>query len=488
MILLLLLLIPFASGLFILFVKNNLLSRITALLAAGLNLSLTFILIFNGQDASFALTQVNYIGIDFELGVDATSLLMLLLTNLLFPVIIASGINCRQEKVPLLHALILFSQSALIGVFLAQNAILFYVFWELTLLPIYFMLLLWGDENRRAVTLKFFIYTVLGSLFLLFGIIYLYNISPDPHTTDFHVLSQLEIPSHVQVWLFWILFIAFAIKMPLFPFHSWQPGTYAMAPTQGVMILAGVMTKMGIYGALKFIFPIVPLGVEFWKDTIIILSLIGMVYASIIAYRQVNLKRLVAFSSMAHISLLVTALFAVNQFALQGALIQVVSHGIVIVALFYLTMLIQEKTGTLSIDSMGGVKHIAPKLSVFMLIVVLGSISLPLTAGFVGEFLILIGLFKSSIWIAAIAGLSMILGAIYMLYAYQRVMLGEVKTYIGTIVDMKTVDYFILIPLLVLLIGLGVYPQPIIELTNGSIEILQHYVLSTCEVVKNVIY
>jgi NADH-quinone oxidoreductase subunit M len=307
----------------------------------------------------------------------------------------------------------------------------------------------------------------------LFGIIYLYQLTPGAHTTDFAAFNKLNIPASTQIWLFWILFIAFAIKMPVFPFHTWQPPTYNMASTQGVMILAGVMTKMGIYGALRFLFPVIPQGVIYWQNTVIILSLIGVIYASLIAFRKTNLKMLIAFSSMAHISLMVAAMFVLNTYAIQGLLIQTISHGVTIAALFYIVSLIKEKTGTIELPQLGGLKLQAPKMALLLLIVVLGSIALPLTAGFVGEFLMITGLFQQSIWFAAIGGLTMILGAIYMLYAYQRAMLGEKKSVFNKITDMRTLDYLILIPLIMVIIGLGIYPQPILNLFDQSIHATQ---------------
>ncbi len=295
--LLLILLIPFITGFTLLGVRNAAAVKVVALSSAILTLFLTVSLVFFLPATRFSVSWINFLGTDFSLGYDGISSIMLLLTNLLFPFIILAGFKHEQKQVPVLYALILFTQSALIGVFLAQNAFLFYVFWELALIPVYFILLLWGGANRRAITFKFFIYTLTGSLILLFGIIFLYQLTPSPHSTDFLAFSQLIIPANTQIWLFWILFIAFAIKMPVFPFHTWQPPTYTMASTQGVMILAGVMTKMGIYGALRFLFPIVPLGVLFWQNTVIVLSLIGVIYASIIAFRQTNLKKLIAFSS-----------------------------------------------------------------------------------------------------------------------------------------------------------------------------------------------
>ncbi len=474
MIVLVILLIPFITGLLLLLLRNAATVKMVALASAIVNLVATISMVFSVQANSYSVSWINFLGINFALGYDGTSLIMLILTSLLFPFIILAGMKREQKHAGLLYALILFTQSALIGVFLAQNAFLFYIFWELTLIPLYFILLLWGGEGRRNVTFKFFIYTLTGSLFLLFGIIYLYSLTPGAHTTDFSVFSQLNIPANTQIWLFWVLFIAFAIKMPVFPFHTWQPSTYTMAPTQGVMILAGVMTKMGIYGALRFLFPVIPLGVQYWQTTVIVLSLIGVIYASVIAFRQTNLKTLIAFSSMAHISLMVAAMFVLNYYALQGLLFQVLSHGVTIIALFYIVMLIEEKTGTLELTKMGGIKLLAPNMAILFLLVVLGSIALPLTAGFVGEFLIITGLFQQSIWFALFGGITMVLGAIYMLYAYQRVMLGDKKVGFENITDLRLIDYIVLIPLITIILVLGIYPQPVFNLVEASVNTMQN--------------
>lgn len=482
MILLVILLIPFITGLLLLLVRNAAMVKQLALASSLFNFMATLSLVFTFPACEYSVNWINFLGVNFALGYDGISLVMLLLTSLLFPFIFMAGLKREQENTNYLYALILFTQSALIGVFLAQNAFLFYIFWELTLIPLYFILLLWGGEGRRNVTLKFFVYTLTGSLFLLFGIIYLYSLTPGLHTTDFSAFSQLNIPANTQVWLFWVLFIAFAIKMPVFPFHTWQPSTYTMAPTQGVMILAGVMTKMGIYGALRFLFPIIPAGVLYWQNTVIILSLIGVVYASVIAFRQTNLKTLIAFSSMAHISLMVAAMFVLNYYALQGLLFQVLSHGVTIVALFYIVMLIEEKTGTLELPQMGGIKLLAPNLAILFLLVVLGSIALPLTAGFVGEFLIITGLFQQSIWFALFGGITMVLGAIYMLYAYQRVMLGDKRPGIENITDLRRIDYVVLIPLITLIFVLGIYPQPVFNLVEASVNTMQNLLVPAAHV------
>jgi NADH-quinone oxidoreductase subunit M len=471
MILLILLIIPIVTGLFLLSFRKAKIVRSIALGSSIVNLLITLTLVFTPSSTIYALNWINFMGISFSLGIDGISLIMILLTNLLFPFILLAGFSREQRNVHLLNFLILFTQSALLGVFMAQNAFLFYVFWELALIPVYFILLIWGGDGRRTITFKFFIYTLTGSLFLLFGIIYLYQLTPGSHTTDFTALNQLQIPEGTQIWLFWILFIAFAIKMPVFPFHTWQPPTYKMASTQGVMILAGVMTKMGIYGVLRFLLPVAPLGVIFWQNTVIILSLTGVIYASVIAFRKTNLKMMIAFSSMAHISLMVAAMFALNRYAFQGLLFQVLSHGVTIVALFYVACLVKEKTGTTEMPQLGGLKIKAPNLAILFLIILLGSIALPLTAGFVGEFLMIAGLFQESVWFAVVGGMTMILGAIYMLYAYQRVMLGNQKTAFEHIGDLLSLDYLILIPLIAIILGLGIYPQPIFDLLKPVTEI-----------------
>jgi len=449
--------------------------KTVALCSALITLVLT-LFASSEPNTNFSINELNFLGDQFSLGLDGISVIMLLLTNTLFPFILLSGFKQKQSQPSFLYAMLLLVQSFLIGVFLARSAFLFYIFWELALIPVYFILLLWGGEGKRSITLKFFIYTLAGSLLLLFGIIYLYQLTPGLHSTTFDAFNHLHLSYDDQVWLFWILFLAFAIKMPIFPFHTWQPATYTMAPPQGVMILAGIMTKMGIYGVLRFIFPIVPLGAAYWQNFVITISLIGMVYASIIAFRQNNLKRLIAFSSLAHISLMCAAMFAMNYYAMQGVLVQVVGHGVTIVVMFYLITLIEERSGSLEQSFMGGMKLKAPQLALMFLIVSLGSIALPLTTGFIGEFLMLNGLFSNSIWYAAVGGLAMILSAIYMLYAYQRAMLGELDARLLKIDDIKTIDYIIIIPLIVLIFGFGIFPEPIIDMVEVPIKNLQDIV------------
>jgi NADH-quinone oxidoreductase subunit M len=260
-----------------------------------------------------------------------------------------------------------------------------------------------------------------------------------------------------------------------------------MASSQGVMILAGAMTKMGIYGALRFLFPVVPFGVLYWQNTVIIMCLIGVIYASVIAFRQTNLKILIAYSSMAHISLMAAAIFVFNYYALYGLLFQVLAHGLTIIALFYIACLIKEQTGTFELPKMGGLKLKSANLAVLFLIVILGSIALPLTAGFVGEFLMIAGLFKHSAWFALLGGTTMIFGAVYMLYAYQRAMLGEQNPAYEKISDIKTLDYLILVPLIVIIFVLGIFPQPIFNLIDEPVNSMQNLLKPVADIISGIV-
>ncbi|TXI77828.1 MAG: NADH-quinone oxidoreductase subunit M, partial [Flavobacteriales bacterium] len=272
-------------------------------------------------------------GLRLVLGYDGVGLLMLILTAVVFPFIVAAGYGQPEDRPARFNALLLLTQCFLFGVFLAQNAVLFYIFYELTLIPVFFMLLYWGGADRRAITVRFFIYTLLGGLSLLFGIVYL--LVNNGGNGDLGALAALNLPADTQVWLFWALFLAFAIKLPIFPFHGWQPETYHMAPLQGTMVLGAVMLKMGLYGVYKLVFPLVPAGVVYWQDTVIVLALIGAVYAGIVAFRQADLKRLVAYSSLSHVGVMCAGLFAWNAYGISGSLYQAFAHAVLVVSLFY---------------------------------------------------------------------------------------------------------------------------------------------------------
>ncbi|MBE5319641.1 NADH-quinone oxidoreductase subunit M [Pedobacter sp. MR2016-19] len=409
------------------------------------------------------------LGINFHAGIDGISLLVVLLTNLLVPIIILSSYKHDYKNPAAFYALILFMQTGLLLVFTALDAFLFYIGWEAALIPIYFICAIWGGKDRIRINMKFFVYTIAGSLFMLMGIIYLYLQNP-AHNFDIQAFYALNLDSVQQGWIFWAFFIAFAIKMPIFPFHTWQPDTYTAAPAQGTMLLSGIMLKMGIYGVIRWLLPIVPSGVHDWGQLVIILSIIGIVYASLIAFTQKDAKRLVAYSSIAHVGLIAAGIFAFNQQGMQGAMVQMLSHGINVVGLFFVLDIIFSRVKTNKIEELGGIAKVAPQLAIAFLIIVLGTVALPGTNGFIGEFLLLMGVYNYGIWAAAIAGLTIIFGAVYMLRMYQNVMLGETNSLTITFTDIKGTEKLVLYTICALIIVLGVYPKPILHLTEASVQ------------------
>lgn len=409
------------------------------------------------------------LGINFHAGIDGISLLVVLLTNLLVPIIILSSFNHEYKNPAAFYALILFMQTGLLLVFTALDAFLFYIGWEAALIPIYFICAIWGGKDRIRINMKFFVYTIAGSLFMLMGIIYLYLQNP-AHNFDIQAFYALNLDSAQQGWIFWAFFIAFAIKMPIFPFHTWQPDTYTAAPTQGTMLLSGIMLKMGIYGVIRWLLPIVPFGVRDWGQVAIVLSIIGIVYASLIAFTQKDAKRLVAYSSIAHVGLIAAGIFAFNQQGMQGAMVQMLSHGINVVGLFFVLDIIFNRLKTNKIEELGGIAKVAPQLAITFLIIVLGTVALPGTNGFIGEFLLLMGVYNYGIWAAAIAGLTIIFGAVYMLRMYQNVMLGQTNSLTITFTDIKGTEKLVLYTICALIIVLGVYPKPVLHLTEASVQ------------------
>jgi NADH-quinone oxidoreductase subunit M len=415
------------------------------------------------------LPWIQELGISFHAGIDGISLITVLLTNVLVPIIILASYQHNYQKSASFFALILFMQTGLLLVFTAMDAFLFYIGWEAALIPVYFICAIWGGKDRIRVNMKFFVYTIGGSLFMLLGIIYLYLQNP-AHNFDIQAFYQISLDPVQQGWIFWSFFIAFAIKMPIFPFHTWQPDTYTEAPTAGTMLLSGIMLKMGIYGVIRWLLPIVPAGVQEWGTTAIILSIIGIVYASLIAFTQKDAKRLVAYSSIAHVGLISAGIFALNQQGMQGAMIQMLSHGINVVGLFFVLDIIFSRLKTNKIAELGGIAKVAPKLAIAFLIIVLGTVALPGTNGFIGEFLLLMGVYQFNIWAVVFAGLTIILGAVYMLRLYQQVMLGQTNALTGGFSDIRGSEQLVLVIICMLIIVMGVYPKPILHLSEASVQ------------------
>jgi NADH-quinone oxidoreductase subunit M len=473
MILIALLLIPFLTATLLVVARPDRAARMIAMVSS----LITAVLVIaqwtkytGGELTFFNRDWIPQLGLRLVFGYDGVGLLMLVLTAVIFPFIIGAGAKLGGNDRPaLVNALLLYTQSALFGVFSAQNAFLFYIFYELSLIPLFFLLLFWGGERRRAITMRFFIYTLLGGLSLLFGIIYCVLQEPS-HSADFAALRNLDLPIDTQTWLFWALFLAFAIKLPIFPFHSWQPDTYTMAPIQGTMVLGGVLLKMGLFGVVRLVFPIVPEGVLEWRTLVIWLAIIGALYAGIIAFRQRDLKRLVAYSSLSHVGILCAGLFAQNVYGISGSFYQAFAHAVLVVCMLYLVGAIETRMGTRELDQMGGLKHKAPRLAALFFLVMLNAVALPLTQSFVGEWLMFNGLWQleNGVWMTVAAVCTIIIGAIYMLWAYQRVMLGPVNEKLAAN-DADSTDHLVLVPLIAVTLILGVHPAPILHLLDGSV-------------------
>jgi NADH-quinone oxidoreductase subunit M len=374
------------------------------------------------------------------------------------------------------YALMLLSQAGLMGVFVSLDALLFYFFWELALIPVYFLCSLWGGEKRIQATFKFFIYTFTGSILMLVGIIWLYSHTPD-HSFSLESFYHLRkiVSTSDQVWLFWLFFIAFAIKMPVWPLHTWQPDTYEQAPTAVTMVLSGVMVKMGLLGVIRWLAPVLPIGTWAWGDTASALCIIGMIYASLIAMRQDDLKRLVAYSSIAHIGLMCLAIFATTQTGMQGVMIQMFNHGINIIGMWIVVDLIERQFHTRKISELGGLAQKAPALAILLVIVALANVALPLTNAFIGEFLLFSGIYTSAatsynLVFTVAAGISIIFSAVYTLNMIQKVFFGPTNRLTEKAKDIRVNEKLILAAIVVIIVLIGVYPKPVLELTRGTVE------------------
>lgn len=428
--------------------------------------------ITQGDEAFYINEQwVSLPKVNFHLGVDGLSMLLILLTNFLLPVIILSGFNRQITNARSYFSLMLVMQFALLGVFMAMDGLLYYIFWEMALIPIYFIALIWGGPRRVPITLKFFIYTLAGSLLMLFGFIMLYWYNPG-QSFDIRELYGNEISAENQSWLFWMFFLAFAIKIPIVPFHTWQADTYRESPTQGTMLLAGIMLKMGTYSLLRWLLPVLPLGVAKWGPLAIVLCVIGIVYASVIALKQKNLKDLLAYSSVAHVGLISAGIFAINLYGFQGSAVQMLAHGINVVGLFFCADIIMNRTNTLSIDALGGIRNQAPVFSTMFMVIVLGSIALPLTNGFIGEFLLLYGVYEYNTWLAVLATTTVIFGAVYMLRMYKKIMLGNAGAQTLIFPDLKWNESLALGVIVVVIIFMGVYPKPVMDLAEPALQLI----------------
>ena len=470
---------PLVAGLVAFIIRKENAVKNWAILASLITLGISIVsLVYADNSKHFYLNNVSYywlryLGSNFTLGLDGMGHMLTALTAVAFPIIFIATNKSNYKNANAFYGLMLLTQSGLMGVFTAMDLLVFYFFWELAVIPAYFLCSRWGGEKRIQATFKFFVYTFTGSLLMLVGIIYLYmHTVPSAnaeHSFSMNAIYNAVLSPAEKNWLFWLFFIAFAIKMPVFPFHTWQPDTYEQAPTSTTMVLSGIMVKMGVFAVIRWILPVFPDAVTGFDNIVIGLSVIGMIYASLIAIRQDDLKRFVAYSSIAHIGLMCAAIFTKSEIGLQGVMIQMFSHGINIIGMWIVVDLIEKQTGTRKISELGGIAHQAPVLTIFLVIIALANIALPLTNAFVGEFMMFSGLFTFNFWYAAVAGLSIILAAVYTLNMIQKVFYGEANRVTEKMQDISLNQKLVLAVLVVLIFFFGIYPQPLFDLTKDTV-------------------
>ncbi len=456
--------------------------RTIAFIASLLNALFSLYIYFGfAGDASAMQFSVNKtwiasLGINYHMGIDGISLFLVLLTTFLTPLAILSSWSAITAKVKGYFISMLFLETGMIGVFVALDLFLFYVFWEFMLVPMYFLIGIWGGPRRIYATIKFVLFTMTGSLLMLVAILVLYFMNHSftgTYTFNLLEITKLPIPLGAQFWLFFAFALAFAIKVPMFPFHTWLPDAHVEAPTAGSVILAGVLLKMGTYGFLRFCLPLFPNAFMDHVSLFSVLAIIGILYGGLVCIRQEDVKSLVAFSSVSHLGFVMLGLFALNLQGVEGGILQMINHGISTGALFLIVGMIYERRHTRLIVDFGGVSKKMPVLAAFFMIVALSSIGLPGTNGFVGEFTILLGTFKSNVAYAVFAAVGVILAAVYMLWMYQRVMFGKVTDPENEkLKDINWREKMVLIPLILAIFWIGVYPKPIFTKMEPSVTAL----------------
>jgi len=422
--------------------------------------------------------------INYSLGVDGISVLFILLSTLVTILSILVSWESIKEKVVEFFISILVLEGLMIGVFCALDLFLFYIFWEAMLIPMFLIIGIWGGPKRLYATVKFFLYTLVGSLLMLIGIISLYM--HGGHTFDILELAKQSYPMKLQLLLFWGFFAAFAVKVPMWPVHTWLPDAHTEAPAAGSVILAAILIKMGAYGFLRFSMPILPQATQAMMMPMIILSLIAIVYGAIICLAQTDLKRLIAYSSVSHMGFVTLGLYSLNTQSVEGGILQMINHGVVTGALFLSIGMVYERTHTRAIKDYGGLASTMPVFGSFFLLFTMAAIGLPATNGFIGEFLILLGSFIRSPWIAFFAATGLILGAWYMLWLYQRIFFNPVNDKVVGLAELNTREVLTLVPMVILIFWIGLYPNSMLSFMHVSVAHLLDQVHGGAEVARQV--
>ena len=499
----LLLLIPFAGSFLLLFInkeKTNLIKYCgLAISLLAFIISLIIFFNFDTSKSDFQFTHkfawIENLHIFYFVGLDGLSLLLVMLTTFLTPLTLLSSWSGIKSRVKEFTFFMLMLEVGMLGVFVSLDLFLFYIFWEAMLIPMYFIIGIWGGKERIYASIKFFLYTMFGSLLMLVAIIWLavYASTPLGHfTTNLVELYSVGpgVEKTIQNWMFLAFAFSFAIKVPLFPLHTWLPDAHVQAPTAGSVILAGVLLKMGTYGLLRFCLPLFPQAAVTFAPYISVLAVIGIIYGALVAMVQKDMKKLVAYSSVAHLGFVVLGIFAMTQEAVQGAIIQMVNHGLSTGALFLLVGVIYERTHTREISEYGGIAKIVPIFSFMLMFASLSSVGLPGLNGFVGEFLILLGAFKSPVldswWYTVFAASGVIFAAVYLLWMYQRVVFGEVTNpKLNSLTDMNFREILVMVPIFIFIIWIGIYPSTFLKVSEKtSAKIIQQVLPSNHVTIK----
>jgi NADH-quinone oxidoreductase subunit M len=440
---------------------------------------------YDPQNAEFQFVEraawIPSIGAEYFLGVDGFSTLLILLTTMMGSIAVLSSWTAITERVKEFYIFLLVLQTGMLGAFMALDFLLFFLFWEVMLVPMYFLIGIWGSANRLYSAIKFFLYTLVGSVIMLLGILalYFYNFSvTGVYSFDVTQFQRLNLPPDLQWWIFLAFFCGFAVKVPMFPLHTWLPDAHTDAPTAGSVILAAVMLKMGTYGFLRFSLPILPEATQAFVPFMVVLCVVGIVYGALVALAQKDWKRLVAYSSVSHMAMVMLGMFALNPVGITGSIVQQLNHGISTGALFLLVGIVYERRHTREISEYGGLSRVMPVYAAVFLIMTMSSIGLPTLNGFIGELLILQGVFATThpflgggmVW-AAIAASGIVLGAAYMLSLYQRTMFGKVENPKNErLLDLSHREFATFVPLLVLAVWMGLYPAPFLRRLDTSVQ------------------
>ena len=466
---------PIIGGLSLLIVKREDVQTIKtmALIISLIELLLTVPLWFLFDKSTHLMQFTEHhswiaaLNINYSLGIDGISILFIMLSALITTLSITVSWEAIQKKVPEFFISLLLLEGAMIGVFCALDFFLFYIFWEAMLIPMFLLIGIWGGPNRLYATIKFFLYTLVGSLLMLVGIITLYHSSGN--TFDIVKLAEIQHSRNLQMILFWAFFAAFAVKVPMWPVHTWLPDAHTEAPTAGSVILAGILIKMGAYGFLRFSMPILPDATQAMMIPMIVLSLIGIIYGAIICLAQTDLKRLIAYSSVSHMGFVTLGLYALNPQSVEGGILQMINHGVVTGALFLSIGMVYERTHTRVIADYGGLATTMPVFGSFFLLFTLAAVGLPGTNGFIGEFLILLGGFITRPWVAVFAATGLILGAWYMLWLYQRIFFNPVNDKVRGLPELKPREIATLVPMVLLIFWIGLYPNALLSFMHASV-------------------